>query len=113
MASIRRYLLTPKPKTMSVATRMEKQMKNFKMGDISPTLQDIFKSIVRRDKLSELLWKIDIISRSIGDLTLTIGGTSDRASSPANDKNVHMNMDVNVLEYYHGNQWVRRGIVYK
>ena len=113
MSSIRRYLLTPKKTYTSVATRMENQMKNFKDGDLSPTLKDLFHSIVSKDKLADLLWKVDMLQESIDHITITIGGTSERASTPEDDHNVHLNMDTSVLEYYHDGNWVGRGIVYK
>lgn len=113
MASIRRYLLTPKKTYTSVATRMEKEMKNFKEGDLSPTLQDLFQSIVSKDELSNLLWKIDMLQDSMDHITITIGGVSERDTMPTDDHNVHLNMDTSVLEYYHNSNWVSRGIVYK
>ena len=87
-----------------MASEIEKtillDMKNMKIGDASPTLKEVLKTKANQGAFIDANDQVARIKSNLNGITLTIGPTSARPI-PTNDKNIHINTDDGIPEYYH------------
>lgn len=84
-----------------------------KKNDLSPSLISLIYGKCTKDEFNELGRKMNIVQNGLGDNIITIGATANRPSSPINGKNMHMNMETNLLETFHNNAWHARTVTFK
>lgn len=84
-----------------------------KKNDLSPTLISLIYGKCTKDEFNSLVTKMNSVSNGLGDIIVTIGATANRPPSPINARNVHMNMETNLLETYHDNGWHARTVTFK
>ena len=86
-------------------------MKNMKIGDASPTLKEVLKTKANQGAFIDAKDQIARIKSNLNGITLTIGPTSARPI-PTNDKNIHINTDDGIPEYYHAGAWKKKLAVF-
>lgn len=84
-----------------------------KKNDLSPSLISLIFGKCTKTEFAELVRKMNIVQNGLGDTIITIGATANRPSSPINGKNMHMNMETNLLETFHNNAWHARTVTFK
>lgn len=84
-----------------------------KKNDLSPSLISLIFGKCTKTEFAELVRKMNIVQNGLGDNIITIGATANRPSSPINGKNMHMNMETNLLETFHNNAWHARTVTFK
>lgn len=84
-----------------------------KENDLSPSLISLIHSKCAKHEFDELVRKMNIVQNGLGDNIITIGATANRPSYPINGKNMHMNMETNLLETFHNNAWHARTVTFK
>ena len=98
-----------------MASEIEKtillDMKNMKIGDASPTLKEVLKAKANQGAFIDAKDQIARIKSNLNGITLTIGPTSARPI-PTNDKNIHINTDDGIPEYYHAGAWQKKIAVF-
>ena len=98
-----------------MASEIEKtillDMKNMKIGDASPTLKEVLKTKANQGAFIDAKDQIARIKSNLNGITLTIGPTRARPI-PTNDKNIHINTDDGIPEYYHAGTWKKKLAVF-
>ena len=98
-----------------MASEIEKtillDMKNMKIGDASPTLKEVLKTKANQGAFIDAKDQIARIKSNLNGITLTIEPTSARPV-PTNDKNIHINTDDGIPEYYHAGTWQKKIAVF-
>ena len=84
-----------------------------KKNDLSPSLISLILGKCTNTGFAELVRKMNIVQNGLGDNIITIGATVNRPASPINGKNMHMNMETNLLETFHNNAWHARTVTFK
>ena len=84
-----------------------------KKNDLSPSLISLIFGKCTKTEFAELVRKMNIVQNGLGDNIITIGATANRPASPINGKNMHMNMETNLLETFHNNAWHARTVTFK
>lgn len=91
---------------------VNREIKDPTYSDLAPSLQAIFDGRLTNAKHEAAKLQVKDLEDRLGGVTTTIG--ISRPSSPLPEKNIHLNENTNIIEYYTAKgAWVGRGVCFE